>query len=414
MVRRLGYEAALMTLFIVWSLSSFEVNTLSGAVRNTVFSLVDYWVPAVLAIRLVSAGARTRWLFLWVVIPAICIAAISVYEYIVQWPIIWDFFNNLHTPLIVNHWEPVIVGGRLRVQASFGQPIFLAFYLACASVMLLSLAPYAKGLWRIATIGGSALLGIVSLLPLARGAMVGLLAAVVVLVIFGTRRGRVLVLGVIVAGILVLWAGAPLLSGANSYWADFILTLAGQARSDVQAQQLRNVDSRFTTAQVGLLLLQRAPVLGYGDINLGGRTPLADVANVFLEVGLQSGLVGLGLFVAYLLFVYRNLIRRWASAKNTSGRQELAALLAITSLLVVCMLDSSWPGQFSQIIWIVLGWSSFQPRGLAAQPELSEPEVGSRRGSQPKSEPVPSFVTGRRQAGVLSEMPARGLDGRAT
>jgi hypothetical protein len=165
---------------------------------------------------------------------------------------------------------------------------------------------------------------------------------------------RNLIVGSLVAlGVLVVLASA--LADTNAFWGDFALTLSGQAPTDVQAQQLGNLEARVDLLDVGPKLILAAPPLGYGDVSVHGTWPIADVANVFVEVGLVAGPVGLGALLLVVLAAIRGVVRLWATATDEDERLVAAGLTAGLVLVLGSWLDASWPGQFGQVSWLTIG-----------------------------------------------------------
>ncbi|HLZ08274.1 MAG TPA: O-antigen ligase family protein [Chloroflexota bacterium] len=355
-VPRIAVEAAVFSMIVIWSLSSFDVATTTGVIRSTFFGLLDYWVPFVLALRLARDLRAVREVLWLIAVPAVVVAALAAYEYASQTPIVYAFFADLNSSTGTLQWNPALRAGLLRVQVSFGQATFLAFYLISAGLLLVVLGNTATTRFRrLTAYFSSILVFLVSLLPLVRGAIVGLLVCLAVLVVIAGGRLRRTLFALMAVGLIAIWLTAGFLDRTNSFLADFVLTVIGQAPISVQAQQLENINSRIDLVQVGSDLISRSPPLGYGDLSIYGTNPIQDTANTYLEVGLISGPIGLGLFLLLLTVAAVNLARVRLSEDNPSRVALLNGIIVCYVLTIMCWFDSSWPGQLVQVQFIVLG-----------------------------------------------------------
>jgi hypothetical protein len=394
-VRRLAVELAVFALIVTWSLSSFDVNTSTAVIRNTFFSLLDYWVPFVLALRLagdIGAIRQVTWL---IAIPAVLVAGVAAYEYARQSPIVYSFFADLHSSTGTLHWNPALRAGLLRVQVSFGQSIFLAFYLISAGLLLIVLGnTTTTRLRRLVAYVSSIFLFLVSFLPLVRGAMVGLAISLAVLVVIAGGRLRRHLLGLMAVGLVTIWLSSGFLDRTNSFLGDFVLTVIGRAPINVQAQQLANLNSRVDLIQVGSDLILRSPPLGYGDSTISGTSPIRDTASTYVQVGLISGPIGLGLFLLMLLFVGVNLVRIHAAEVIPSRRALVNGIIVLYVLTLICWFDSSWPGQLVQVQFIMLGLALGWRRASTA-PAVA---LANSNGSQPIADRVDLLAPRRAKA----------------
>jgi hypothetical protein len=357
-VRRVAVEVGVGILIIFWSISTFDVVTTTAAVRNLLYNFTDYWVPFVIAWRLAREPRAVREVLRTIAIPGIIVAAVAVYEYLSQFPIVYSFYSDLHSTAGSLNWNPSLRAGLLRTQVSFGQPIFLAFYLVACGLVLIVLGSTAGRLRRVAAYIGAVGVFLVSILPLARGAMVGLVAGLALLIVIAGGRTRRHLLVLLAIGLATIWISSGFLERTNSFLADFILTVTGQAPIKVQAEQLANFNGRVDVVQVGLDLIQQSPPLGYGDLSVAGTAPIRDVANAFIQVGLISGPIGLGLFTIFLIVVAIRLFRARLAESEPSRVAMLNGIAALFVLSLVCWADSSWPGQLVQIQFMTLGLAS--------------------------------------------------------
>ncbi|MCL4544112.1 MAG: O-antigen ligase family protein [Chloroflexi bacterium] len=352
---RLRVELMVGLMICMWSVSGFEQGSFSAGVRGTAFNVLDFWLPFALALRVAEGAEGIQFLLKWLAWPALGVALLTAYEYSTQAPAAWKWFRTVSSGTSENVWVPTLRADMLRVQATLGESIFLGFYLAFAGLALLVLtgmSPAAKRGWGYFAAG---LLFVTSLLPMARGSMISSVVALLIFVVFASGKMRWRVLVGIVPAATLLWLVAGAMEDTGAFWSDFLLTLVGNAPSHVQSQQLGNWDYRVDLVQTGFEIIASAPPFGYGDVSVGGAWPILDIANVFVEVGIVSGPLGLAAFLAFLVMVCVKLLRTRLRGTRESEVLESSGLLALLALVLGSWLDASWPGQFTQIGWIVLG-----------------------------------------------------------
>lgn len=384
-VGRLLLELAVAALVVLWSLSAFDGRTFSGATRAMALALLDFWLPYALAVRIAWRPGGPRFLLGGLAWPALAVGALALREYLAQRPLAWEWFRALASGPNDQVWAPSLRAGGLRVQATLGQPIFLGFYLACAGVLGLALATSGPAFRRLLGCLAAATLLFLSLLPMARGAMLGMALALLLLALLLRGRERQPLLVGALAGGVLLWLAAGLFASGATFWGDFLLTLVGRAPGQVQAEQLVNWEGRLEIVRVGLELIGGAPLLGHGDVSVGGAWPLQDVANVFIGLGIASGPVGLATFLLFLAGVGLQVLHLWRRESRTANRAVAAGLVAALALALTSWLDACWPGQFAQVAWVLLGLTGGWCTAPGASPSALEtaPAKEDRAGSPP-------------------------------
>jgi hypothetical protein len=357
-MRRLPLDLAVLAMMVIWSLSAFEVS-LSQGLRRILLNLMDFWVPYGLVLRLaVSAKEIKSWLK-WIAWPALGIAILTVYEYVTQAPVAWEWFLKLAPVGSVGElWSPSFRTELLRVQATFGQPIFLGFYLVFAGLAALTLGSLSSGAKRLWAYLASACLMLVSILPMARGSAIALFVGLSLMLAFGGGGVRWGFLAAFSGAFVLLWLNAGYFEGINSYWSDFILTLVGRAPANVQVAQLANWIGRQDVLDAGLNIIVIGPLFGYGGYGnpaIPETWIISDVVIAFIQVGLVSGVVGFATFIAFLGFVAARALQNWHRERQTVNASLATGLLAGLVIVLFSWAGSSWPGQFTQLGWILLG-----------------------------------------------------------
>ena len=249
------------------------------------------------------------------------------------------------------HWEwngYVIRGGNVRAVGTMGHPIVAGTVAMVAIGFFYYLARNVRK--PTMRIFGCAVLGAGLVAALSRAPWVGAAGVTVLFLAMGSRPWAKL-------GRLSLWvlAGLPVLLG----------TRQGQTILDhlpwIGTVDARNVEGRQELASVSFEVFLRNPWFGRIDYladpqmeALRGSDNIIDVVNTYVDIGLRSGIVGLGLFVAFfataLCTALQGLwrIRDKDSELHALGRALLGNLAALLFLISTM--------SFALIVPL-LGWS---------------------------------------------------------
>lgn len=218
-----------------------------------------------------------------------------------------------------------------------------------------------------------AMIGLVlaaTLLSLSRGALVGLVAGLVFLLLTDRRR---LQLALVAAALAVLAAGLVVQSNPERFH---------KALFSKQQVAQENVTTRFEAWDAASRLAADHPLLGVGPGNfqfyyndLTGRPPgtlsLTVAHNAYLDIAAELGLVAMVLFVVYLANVFSRLTVAVRDATGTAGyAQALRISLVIAGVCAVFLSE-----QYFLPFWLIGGlataiWASGRRRapGRAALP----------------------------------------------
>jgi O-antigen ligase len=240
-----------------------------------------------------------------------------------------------------------------RAGGPLHDPNDFAFFLVCA-------LPLALALWRVPGRArhlyalAAVLLLLGTLATYSRGAVVGLLAALVYAVVAGQVRPRHLVAGgALVAAVL----------------AAVLLTAPALVGSSIEAKQnvgQQNVDDRLTAWSMAAEMIAGHPVFGLGpagfrtnyDSYLHGRqTDPAhlDVAHdTYLEVGAELGLVGLAAFLWLLGGGIASALR----ASRARGPDGVFARGLCSSFAGTLVAASFLSEQYFLPLWLLVGLSA--------------------------------------------------------
>lgn len=238
-------------------------------------------------------------------------------------------------------------GASIRVFGTFAQPNPFAAYLNFALPLALALAIFgmdARERW-VAGAASVLLLGAQALAD-SRGGLLGLAAAVVVLIVVGWRKERL--------------AGWALLISVPVAAVAWFVHLIPARIEDALLRQFRLGDlapggqvtpSNYSTAErlahwlAGLRMFQAHPLLGVGAGNYNAAyaqfglpdwpEPLGQAHNYYINVAAETGLLGL---VAFLALVAVMLYLGWRVAHAAVLAKEAARALALGLLAVLVAL----------------------------------------------------------------------------
>jgi len=244
-----------------------------------------------------------------------------------------------------------------RVTACFSAPNGMGIYLAVLTPLLFGLAFfYLKG-WKRYLVAMSAVLGCVGILmTFSAGAAIGLFVAVLFMAII--RRHKV-----ILASILAILLIAPLIMPKNLQdWArkvnyNPIVFVCGP--------------DRLTLYATAANMIRQHPVIGIGVNTFSknyGRYKLPDMEkyaptpdrmyahNNFLHMGAEVGLLGLGIFVWFLIMLFSS---GWHSyLRSESGFIKITALsliACIIAFLINGLTETSLYNQIGVVFWFMAG-----------------------------------------------------------
>ncbi len=218
-----------------------------------------------------------------------------------------------------------------------------------------------RALWMFITV---VMVGSI-VLSQSRGGMAASSAEIIVLAVYVARRNRPVVLGIV--GVVILTASFVVVSGGDSALKRF---------GELGPRE------RLTIAHDGTQMLAKRPVLGWGletfaTVYPGFRSFYTDSVvneahNDFLQVLIETGIVGFATVIAFLVLLYRTglpHLQLWDS--NRLAALRLAALVGCTGILVHSLVDFNLHIPANAALFYVLC-------GIAAGAGAVDPSLKSR------------------------------------
>jgi putative inorganic carbon (HCO3(-)) transporter len=241
-------------------------------------------------------------------------------------------------------------GETLQVSLPHGDPNDIGFALATTLPLTLWLLGRTTGLRRLFVLGLVGLIALSILLTLSRGALVGLGAAGLWMVLVDRRHIRALLataLAVAVAvGLALHFEGNRIQSGL-------------QAKETVAAENIR---SRLAAWHAAANFAATEPLLGVGPGNFATRyREIADepvgqfvvkvVHNAYLDVAAELGVAAMVIFIGYLVLILSRLV---ALDRQSRGPPHFASAL-IFSLIIGAFSAITLSEQYFAPFWLIGG-----------------------------------------------------------
>ncbi len=336
-----GY--VLLQLYQQW-----QVDTATNTMRYGFYAFLDVLLPFYVASRSLASVAAIRDALLSLVIAAVLMAPIAVFEFGKHWLL----YSSLPDALGMD-WDGGSYLGRgatLRAVVTTGHSIALGYVMMIAIMLHLSLrrvVPQSR-IWLFMM--GALAAG--SIASVSRGPWVGVLCGAIVFAASGPNPGtRLLKLG---GALVAIGAVALVLPGGSSLIA--YLPFVGGVDNN-------NVEFRQRLFELSMLVISQNPILGsphfahaapLQELRNGG---LIDIVNTYLLVALQSGYVGLSLFVGVFACAGLSIIAalKLHTDREAESFQQGRALLSALGAIMVAIAAASPVGFVPLMYWCVLG-----------------------------------------------------------
>jgi O-antigen ligase len=320
----------LLYLILIISLQ-IRSTTITDSLRQALYAFTDVFLPYYVASRALKQIEHLKEAFSGFVLASFLVAAIGCFEFIKGWLLynplsyVWDLHSDIGNYLMR--------GSNLRALASLGQPIVLGYVLVVAIGFYLFLWPLIQGK-TIKRLGLAVLiLGLMA--TLSRGPWVG--AAVLLIMFIATGPHAVKRLGVLGLSAIIALPLISVMPGGEKIIN--LLPFIGNIEKG-------NIDYREKLLDNSIIVIKRNPL--FGSVNYL-ETPemqemiqgqgIIDIVNTYLQISLNYGLVGLGLFAGFFLAVLSGLhqCKKIISDKTSElyllGRSLIATLTAVLVII---------------------------------------------------------------------------------
>lgn len=307
--------------------------TITVLLREVLVLLTDTVLPYWVFSRASTSAAGFMSTARAFVLTMLVMAMLAMFESVKHWPL----YDAITTAWGLS-WDMTIFldrGGFLRAKASAGFSLALGFVLVVA-----------LGLWvvvrREVTQRSLVLLGDLVfvgglLAALARGAWVGALVLVVLIML--TSKGLVWRLALAVIGCVALVLAAPFVPALQSFMD--LLPFVGRVESE-------NVVYRQRLIEISLSLIAQSPLFGVPGYlrymeELRQGQGIIDIVNTYIAVALNTGLVGLSLFVGIFVSTMWRLLRLRirVGPRDEAGRVSVCLIATTVAAMLVLATTST-------------------------------------------------------------------------
>jgi hypothetical protein len=313
----IGFGLLQLVMFIPYEAPT---NTL----RRTFLFYIDVYVLYYVASRACTSRRQIQEAMSCFCLAAAIMASIAVFEFAKHWLLFGDLTKQWHGGATFYYTRM----GSVRAQASAGDPLALGYVLAVALGFWLYLKSHIQSMpLRVATI---VLLCMGLFAAYSRGPWLG---AVVVYFVYAALNPRAISGMLKALVVFVIAAAAVALTPLGSKIASVLPFMGGQVGYD-------SLLYREALLQKSWELFQQHPWLGNPFVllqmeDLRQGEGIIDLVNAYVEVGLFHGLIGLVLFVGFML---HGLLKAYRYAKRMVRSDPDLALLGAS--LVACIVGT--------------------------------------------------------------------------
>ena len=340
----LGYLLLLLAL-------QLPMGNFTSALRFGFLLFADIFLPYYIASRSLKTLQDFRDTLASLVLAAGVMGVIGMFEYLKGWLLYSNIAGALDAPWSLGQY--LSRGTSLRALANTGQPLVLGFVLAVALCAYLFVRESISSP-KMRTLG---LLGLVLVLmaPLSRGPWVGALAGYLLFWLLGPQGlGTVSKKSATGVGLMLLVMLSP-------FGAALIDHLPFVGTVDA-----KNVVFRGDLLSASLKVIARNPLLGTLDyykapeleaLRWGGDNGIVDIVNSYLAIALGSGLIGLGLFVGFVLCVVSGVFGAMRAVATVSSELSLLgrSLLAAMACTIITIYTVSSISFIPIVYWLLFG-----------------------------------------------------------
>jgi O-antigen ligase len=326
--------AAYMLLTVVLYLRE---TTVTDTVRQAFYMFIDIFLPYFVISRSLKDMRAFRVALLSLVLAIMVVALIAVFEISKRWLLYQSVVHVLGLNEAYAHTY-LLRDGVLRAVGTAGQAIPLGFLMATGIGLYLFLKHSIKN--KLISQLGIALLVAGLIAPLSRGPWVGAVALLTVFI--ATGRRAVLRLSGFVVAIVLSFSLIAVLPGGERVIN--LLPFIGETEKS-------HIIGRERLFFTSITLIEHHPWLG--SVNYL-QTPemesfrtgmgIIDITNTYVIIVLESGLVGLSLFVGFFALVLLGIFRAMRAIRDRNSEERLlgrALLATLLSILLIIFTVSS-------------------------------------------------------------------------
>lgn len=281
-----------LMIYIIFNLIlRMRFDTGTGLLRYCYQWLVDVIIPYYAVSRGLKQIEQIKEAIGSIVAAAIVVSMIGLFEYGKHWLLYSALSSQYSNTADVGGY--LLRGDILRAMASSGQPIVLGYVIAVAIGFYFYIQTRVLD-WRLRLIGMTILFsGIIA--PISRGPWVGMFVMLSILFLYSRERTRILFKSLIIIPIALV---VLMVSDVGTKLIDY-LPFVGTVEAG-------NVEYRKILFNVAIDIIVNNPLIGSVDYllsmeHLRTGQGIIDLVNTYLIVALNTGLIGLALFLLFFM-----------------------------------------------------------------------------------------------------------------
>ncbi len=344
----------LLYLLVVVGLE-FRDTTFTDSLRKCFNTFIDVFLPYYVASRGVKDMQQMKTVMAAFVTSAIVIAFIAVFESAKHWILYYKLGDALGTGNFMSNY--LGRSGEVRAVATLGHPIILGYFMTIALGFYLHLSQYIqqKTLKRL----GFILIILGLLAPLSRGPWVGAAAMIVVYLLYGPSAVKKV--GLLAFAAMLSFFILSALPGGQKY-VNLIPFIGETEKSTITYREQLFKNS--------MIVIDRNPFFGSSNYL---ETPemqkmiqgqgIIDIVNSYLRVTLETGYVGLALFVSVFISTilrvryYLNINQDKKNPLHNMGRSLIAILVGIMLTIATASSISTVPIVYWSLIGLAIAYA---------------------------------------------------------
>jgi O-antigen ligase len=322
-------DRILAVYILLTTLLALRDASVTATLRTGFYMFIDVFLPYFVISRWLKDLQDFRVALLSLVLVIMVAALIAVFEVSRQWLLYYSLLGVLGLEGMLSFQARA---GVVRAVVTAGHSIALGYLM----VVGMGLYLYLKRLIRITFIRrlGMALLAAGLIASLSRGPWVG---AVVLLVVFlATGRNAMPRLVGFAAAAVLAFSLIAMLPGGEKVIN--LLPFIGETEKG-------SIDYRQSLLNQSMIVIERNP--WFGSVNYletpemeALRTGLGiiDIVNTYIQVVLETGFVGLGLFVSFFALILLGIYRAMRSVRDRNSEERLLGRALFATLLAILLI----------------------------------------------------------------------------
>lgn len=322
-------------------------TTFTDALRRCVYAYIDIFLPYYVASRYLKNLEGIKSVATSFVTISLVIALISIFEVVKGWLLYRPLYSVLATTL---HDQVLVRSGFIRAMASLGQPIVLGYFMAIALGFYLFLNQ--SIIKKSHKIVGFSIIMLGLYAPASRGPWVG--AAAMLIILFALSPAAIKKLTILVVMTVILIPSLTIIPGGEKVLN--LIPFYGET-------EVSTIGYRQLLFKNAIIVIERYPLFGSTNYILEPEMqPLLvngfiDIVNSYIRIALETGLIGLLLFISSFVTVIFGMYKQMRRIKDKKNLYHvlLRSMIAILSGVMLIIATVSSIFTVPTLYWILIG-----------------------------------------------------------